>query len=501
MKKVLKWLFIIIVFIIGIVLYARFVGTMGLTTKEYVIMDKDVPDNFDGLKIVHFSDLHYNRAISLNKVKSIVNEINDINPDIVVFTGDLIDRDAIISDNDYDELANILGNIKSKYGNDSVALSISDRYTNEEAYAIKKLADLLEVKTLCFNHRESGLNKVLGVNASPNSMDELLATDVILAIGFKPENNPILGIKLKKAAKNGTKLLFVNPSEYKISNYGFDAKTVYTSNEVSKIKEIAKALIDMGKTSDVEGFGPFKASLENIEVSDEIREIAEIYANAKKAMIVFQQNMVTTDVASLIGEIAMLSGHIGSPRDGILQVKPKCNSQGLIDLGVTDGREALKGVKGLLCFGEDPDVDLSSLEFLMVSDTHMTKTAMGADVVLPATSFASTFGTFTNTERRLQRVNPAMKENVEVPNWKIPTILSKIYEKDFGFTCINDIRLELNDVNELYREGNVEQLLGGVLKPLQPKFVYIPDGLMVTPLKSTDNLMNKINEEIFKGLI
>ena len=51
-------------------------------------------------------------------------------------------------------------------------------------------------------------------------------------------------------------------------------------------------------------------------------------------MIVFQQNMVTTDVASLIGEIAMLSGHIGSPRDGILQVKPKCNSQGLIDLGV-----------------------------------------------------------------------------------------------------------------------------------------------------------------------
>lgn len=116
MKKVLKWLFIVIIFIIGIVLYARFVGTMGLTTKEYVIMDKDVPDNFDGLKIVHFSDLHYNRAISLNKVKSIVNEINDINPDIVVFTGDLIDRDAIISDNDYDELANILGNIKSKYG-------------------------------------------------------------------------------------------------------------------------------------------------------------------------------------------------------------------------------------------------------------------------------------------------------------------------------------------------------------------------------------------------
>ena len=67
-----------------------------------------------------------------------------------------------------------------------------------------------------------------------------------------------------------------------------------------------------------------------------------------------------------------------------------------------------------------------------------------------------------------------------------------------GFTLCNLLSVL---VNELYREGNVEQLLGGVLKPLQPKFVYIPDGLMVTPLKSTDNLMNKINEEIFKGLI
>ena len=67
----------------------------------------------------------------------------------------------------------------------------------------------------------------------------------------------------------------------------------------------------MGKTSDIEGFDAFKSSLENIEVSDEIREIAQIYADAKKAMIVFQQNMVSTDIASLIGEIAILSGHIG----------------------------------------------------------------------------------------------------------------------------------------------------------------------------------------------
>lgn len=387
--------------------------------------------------------------------------------------------------------------IASKYGKDAVAVSISDRYTNEEAYAIKKLADKLGAKTLCFDNRESGLNKVLGVNASPNGMQELLATDVVLAVGFKAENNPVLNIKLKKAAKNGVKIIFVNPSEYPIGNYGFDAEVVYTNNDIAAVKEIAKALIDMGKASDLEGFDQFKASLEDVVVSDEIKAVAEAYANAKKAMVVFQQNMVTTDVASLIAEIAILSGHIGAPRNGIVQVKPMSNSQGLIDLGITAGAEALDGVKGLLCFGEDPDVDLSSLEFLMVSDTHMTKTAASADVVIPATSFVSANGTFINTDRRLQAVNAAVEKEVEVANWEIPGAIASVYEVDFGFASEDDIKAELKDVNKLYAEGKVGERLGGILQPVDPKFVTIPDGAMVSPLKSTNNLMNKINAELF----
>ena len=93
-------------------MYARFIGTMSLTTKEYTITDELLPSGFDGLKIVHFSDLHYNRAITLDKVKSIVKEINEINPDIVVFTGDLIDKDAILKDIDYEYLSNTLKEIK-----------------------------------------------------------------------------------------------------------------------------------------------------------------------------------------------------------------------------------------------------------------------------------------------------------------------------------------------------------------------------------------------------
>lgn len=116
MKKFFKWLFIIFLVLILIIIYARYVGTMGLITKEYTIKDQNIPTDFDGLKIVHFSDLHYNRAINIKKVKAVIKEINTINPDIVVFTGDLIDKDATISTQDYEELINVLKEINAKYG-------------------------------------------------------------------------------------------------------------------------------------------------------------------------------------------------------------------------------------------------------------------------------------------------------------------------------------------------------------------------------------------------
>ena len=116
MKVVFK-IFIFMFLIIGAVLmYATYVGTSGLITKEYVINNDSLPMDFDGIKVVHFSDLHYNRAINEKKVNSIIEEINLINADIVVFTGDLIDKDMNVSDSDYIFLTNALKNIKTRYG-------------------------------------------------------------------------------------------------------------------------------------------------------------------------------------------------------------------------------------------------------------------------------------------------------------------------------------------------------------------------------------------------
>ncbi|MBN7772744.1 FAD-dependent oxidoreductase [Clostridium aminobutyricum] len=389
--------------------------------------------------------------------------------------------------------------IAARYGKDAVAVAISDRYTNEEAYAIKKMAAEIGAKTLCFNNRKSGIASVIGQDASPNTINELLSTDVILVTGFNTVLNPVIQLKIKQAAKNGAKVILVNPVGFE-QHFEFATKVVYTENSTSVLKEIAKALLDMGKTSKIEGFDEFAASLKDVTVGADAAQIAELYAKAKKAMIVFQQNFATTEAATLIADIALLSGHIGTPRDGILQVKSKNNSQGIIDLGIKAGAEAMEGVKALLVFGEDPDVDVSGLEFLMVSDIYMTNTAAKADVIIPATGFASVDGTYTNTERRLLPVAAAIFEGVDLTNWEIAAEIAHVYEVEFGYDDTFDISVEMDDALPRYKYAEVGEVFGGTLAPVDAKFVVVGDTAFVAPMKNTDDLMNIISARLPKAV-
>ena len=120
MKKILKIFITMLILIILLLLYSRFIGTIGLNTKEYTIEDNNISNDFDGIKIVHFSDMHYKRVITKDRIDKIINEINLINPDIVIFTGDLIDQDSEINEDDITYLKKVLSKINAKYGKYSV---------------------------------------------------------------------------------------------------------------------------------------------------------------------------------------------------------------------------------------------------------------------------------------------------------------------------------------------------------------------------------------------
>lgn len=388
--------------------------------------------------------------------------------------------------------------IGAKYTKDAIGVAVSDRYTNEEAYAIKKMAEAMGAKIFSMNNRKSGIAEVIGHDASPNTIDELLSTDVILAVGFNATDNPVIQLKMKQAAEAGAKVVLINPEEY-TQNMAYLTKKVYTSNDLGFVKAVAKAVIESGKGAGLAGYEDFAESVKDAEITDEAREIAEMYMNAKKAMIVFNQNLITVDAAALLADIAMVSGHIGSPRDGILQVKPKNNSQGLVDLGITAGAEELEGVKALVVFGEESDIDRDALEFLAVCDTHMTALAAKADVVIPGTGFASTDGTYTNTERRLQLVQAAIEEDVALSNWEVAAEIAHVFEVDYQWEDTEDISAEMDDMVPAYKYAEVGEVLGGVLVPAgDAKLVAVKDGEFADKLNCTDSLMNVICERLPK---
>lgn len=115
-NKIFKFIITILLLFFCVLLYSRFIGTSGLNVKEYKITINNLPDNFQGLKIVHLSDIHYGRIINSKRFEQIVEKVNSLKPDIVVITGDLIDRDTKLTDNDINDISSYLNKINASIG-------------------------------------------------------------------------------------------------------------------------------------------------------------------------------------------------------------------------------------------------------------------------------------------------------------------------------------------------------------------------------------------------
>ncbi|KDR94863.1 formate dehydrogenase, alpha subunit [Peptoclostridium litorale DSM 5388] len=206
--------------------------------------------------------------------------------------------------------------------------------------------------------------------------------------------------------------------------------------------------------------------------ADDIVRAAKIYAGAKKAGIYYAmgitQHTTGTDNVMSLSNLSLLCGNIGIESAGVNPLRGQNNVQGACDMGglpadlpgyqkvfkpeVIDKFQKAWGaplsdkvgltipemmhgagdgsIKMIYIMGEnpmvsDPDIkhvkeELENLELLVVQDIFLTETAELADVVLPAASFAEKDGTFTNTERRVQRVRKAVNPvGGSKADWKI----------------------------------------------------------------------------------
>lgn len=116
----------IIILFIAIAAYSTLIEPKLLIVKEYKIESKEIPESFHGLKIVHFSDIHYGTTINKKQLSKIVDKINELKPDIVVFTGNLLDANIDLTETAKEDVITTLNKINCSlykyaiYGNEDL---------------------------------------------------------------------------------------------------------------------------------------------------------------------------------------------------------------------------------------------------------------------------------------------------------------------------------------------------------------------------------------------
>lgn len=136
-KKLVISLIILLLIIIGFLGYARIFGTKGLVVREYKIINSNFTNEYYGMKIIHFSDIHYGNITFKKDLEYMVNKINSLKPDIIIFTGDLIDENTKLDQNMTDELIEVLTKLDSNIGKFAIKGEDDSKF-NEFETIIKK---------------------------------------------------------------------------------------------------------------------------------------------------------------------------------------------------------------------------------------------------------------------------------------------------------------------------------------------------------------------------
>jgi formate dehydrogenase alpha subunit len=237
---------------------------------------------------------------------------------------------------------------------------------------------------------------------------------------------------------------------------------------------------------------------------EDIKKVARLYATRRRAMLFYSmgitQHRTGVDNVCACANLTMLTAHIGLPKAGLNPLRGQNNVQGACDMGalpdlysgyqkVIDPKtrrkfekvwkiklpsipgltltemfdSALKGnIRAMYIMGENPVLSnpdithttnaLKKLDFLVVQDIFLSETAEFADVVLPATTFAEKDGTFTNTERRIQKIRAAIKPVGESkPDWKIISALAREMNYDMNYKATHEIMEEIAILTPIYR--------------------------------------------------
>lgn len=420
-------------------------------------------------------------------------------------------------------VAKRLGGIKSKYGGAAIAGIASARCTNEDNYVFQKFMrvalgtnNIDSAARTGYAGSQQFIENIFGQGATANIISGLSKSDSVLVIGGDPTIvNPILGLQIRACSRKGGNILtigranglrFFSPMSINPSLF---TEEVLLEGIVAALKN-KKGLPNSNRI--------LEAEIKGINVS--AAEVEKICGISEKEFTLFVNRLSEFSNPSIVigKEIAQSSNgsykllllsainYIINARIYLLSDHP--NEQGLLDMGCApdilpgyrpvayaDFRkryedawktslpaaagltifkmiEAAKNrsIKAMYVMGENPvynlpdskmvESALKGIDFLVVQDIFLTETGRLADVVLPSLSWAEKEGTFTNIERRIQRVRKAVnREGME--DWRIIAEVSKNMGVNFDYSKAKDIFEEVGRVSPLYRGITYEEIEKG----------------------------------------
>jgi len=305
-------------------------------------------------------------------------------------------------------------------------------------------------------------------------------------------------------------------------NYGTD---VFLFNTIAKIIIDEKLYNEEFIKDKVENFDEYLKFMEEFPINDvekitgveidKLREVAYIYSKSNSAVILWAmgitQHTTGTDNVVSLSNLALLTGQIGKKGAGLCPLRGQNNVQGACDMGAlpthypgyfpvedentikkfesnwqTIGLPDKNGLtvveifenilndktKFLYIMGEnplvsDPDIKhveeaLKKVDFLVVQDIFLTETAKYADIVLPSKCSFEKEGTFTNTERRVQKISKCVEAPGETKDdWKIIKLLAEKFGYKWDYNDVWDVLKEINNVVPQYKGITPQRVKSG----------------------------------------
>jgi formate dehydrogenase major subunit/formate dehydrogenase alpha subunit len=208
-------------------------------------------------------------------------------------------------------VAENLTEIKDEFGGRALAGLSSAKCTNEENYLMQKFMRAVigtnsvdHCARLCHASTVAGLVKAFGSGAMTNSIREIEGSDVIFVIGSNPtENHPVIGSKMKKAQKNGTKLIIADPRQIELSGLAEVSIQQQPGTDVALLNGLMNVIIEEGladqkfieertenyelMASIVADYTPEKVEKITGVAAAKIKKAARLFAGADKGAIYF----------------------------------------------------------------------------------------------------------------------------------------------------------------------------------------------------------------------